>query len=263
MDAFGYLAAVFIGIMLGLIGGGGSILTLPVLVYLFHVEKVQATAYSLFIVGITSLAGSMQYINKQLVAWNIALWFGVPSIVAVFAARKWILPAIPESWSWAGYTYEKGGFIMVLFGAIMLVAAWFMLFKNEKSLDSSHTNLKPKYFIISTLLEGATVGTITGIVGAGGGFMIIPALVILGNLNMRTAIGTSLVIIAVKSLIGLTGESIVHFDWPLLLKVSAMALVGMGLGLYLNPKVNNVQLKKAFGWFVVVMAFYMLFRELF
>ena len=257
----GLLASLVIGLSLGLIGGGGSILTVPVLVYLFSVEPVQATAYSLFIVGLTSAVGAYPKYKEGLVNVKTALLFGAPSIVTVFLTRKWIVPNIPaELFSVGSFVLTKSLLLMLLF-AILMVAASFSMIRDPKKKSS---DVKPggsfNYPLI--LAEGAIVGLLTGLVGAGGGFLIIPALVLLTGLPMKQAVGTSLLIIAAKSLIGFTGDlSQQTIDWTLLLSISAMAVAGIFIGNGLSRKIDGNKLKKGFGWFVLLMGLYILIKE--
>ena len=263
MEYIGYFASILIGVALGLIGGGGSILTVPVLVYLFAVEPVIATAYSLFIVGLTSAVGSFGYFKKGLVNIKTAIVFGIPSIVAVFTTRALIVPAIPkEIFSIGNFTLTKDLFLMLLFAVIMIIASYSMIKKEKTKASEESQEQKFNYPLI--LIEGALVGIITGLVGAGGGFLIIPALVILSKLPMKEAVGTSLVIIAAKSLIGFFGEggeSII--DWQFLFTISAFAIIGIFIGTSLSKKIDGTKLKPAFGWFVLVMGIYIITKELF
>lgn len=261
METAGYIASILIGISLGLIGGGGSILTVPVLVYLFAVNPVAATAYSLFIVGITSLFGSFSYFRKGLVNVKTAIIFGIPSIIAVFMTRAYIVPAIPEEiLSIGDFVLTKGALLMLLFAVLMLVASYSMIRKNNTSTEENATEQKFNYPLI--LLEGVVVGTLTGLVGAGGGFLIIPALVILSRLPMKEAVGTSLAIIAAKSIIGFFGEGNETFiDWNLLIVVTIFAIIGIFVGTALSKRIDGKKLKPAFGWFVLVMGIYIILKE--
>lgn len=260
----GYLASILIGLSLGLIGGGGSILTVPVLVYLFGIDPILGTAYSLFIVGVTSVIGSISYFRHSLVDVRTAIIFGLPSIVAVFLTRAYLVPAIPQEVLRLGdLIIDRGMMLMLLFAILMLVASIGMIrptTKSPKSPQSALTHRKYPYILI--LIEGLVVGSLTGLVGAGGGFLIIPALVILGRLPMKQAIGTSLVIISAKSLLGFLGESgLRDLDWGFLLSVTAFAILGIFLGMKLSHRIDGARLKPAFGWFVFVMGIYIILKE--
>lgn len=258
----GYIASLVIGISLGLIGGGGSILTVPVLVYLFGVEPVLATAYSLFIVGASSLVGAIPKYRQGLVNIKTAIIFGIPSIAAVFATRKFIVPLIPaEVFQIGDFVITKSILMMLLFAVLMVFASVSMI--REKSKDNTEEIEEQKFNYPVILLEGAIVGVLTGLVGAGGGFLIIPALVLLSKLPMKQAVGTSLLIIAAKSLIGFTGDlSNYSMDWTLLSLVTGLAIVGIFIGNQLSKKIDGNKLKKGFGWFVLIMGIYIIAKEL-
>jgi uncharacterized membrane protein YfcA len=262
MEIIGYIASIFIGIALGLIGGGGSILTVPVLVYLFGVEAISATSYSLFVVGLTAAIGSVNYFREGLVNIKTAIIFGIPSIIAVFLTRAYLVPAIPkEVFSVGNFMVTKSILLMLLF-AVLMIAASYSMIKKPTKVAEVEGDQSFNYPVI--LIEGAVVGVLTGLVGAGGGFLIIPALVILSKLPMKEAVGTSLVIIAAKSLIGFMGEgSDTTIDWTLLFKVSGFAVAGIFIGTQLSKKIDGAKLKPAFGWFVLVMGCYIIFKELF
>ena len=258
----GFAAAIVIGISLGLIGGGGSILTVPVLVYILGVNPVLATAYSLFVVGSTSLVGAVTYMKKGLVNYKTALVFAIPSFIAVFLTRKFLVPALPDPLFTLGEAIiTKNIGIMIFFALIMLAASYSMIFA-KKCVDCDED--EPIVFNFPMIaLEGSVVGVITGIVGAGGGFLIIPALVLLAKLPMKMAVGTSLLIIAAKSLIGFLGDlSTQTIDWQLLLIFTALSIVGIFIGSALSKKINEKVLKTGFGWFVLIMGIYIITKEL-
>ena len=263
MEILGFLASIAIGISLGLIGGGGSILTVPILVYLFGVDPVLATGYSLFVVGLTSGIGTFSYFKKGQINLKTALVFGLPSLAAVYISRAYIVPAIPNEILTIGHwVLLKGQFLMLAFALLMLAASTRMIKRDNNSPDKDDQlvgQLNYPLIVFSGFLEGS----LTGLVGAGGGFLIIPVLVLLCKLPMKVAVGTSLLIISVKSLIGFTGNlGQYSMDWMLLLKVSAFAIAGIIIGTSLSKKIEGNKLKPAFGWFVLVMAIYILVREL-
>ncbi|MEY2793621.1 MAG: hypothetical protein RJA76_1613, partial [Bacteroidota bacterium] len=262
----GYFASLLIGLSLGLIGGGGSILTVPVLVYLFGVDPVLATAYSLFIVGTSSLIGAWPKYKQGLVNVKTGIIFGIPSILTVYATRKYLVPMIPNEIITVGnFMVTKALLMMVLFAILMVAASISMIRGTCENCDKNEeelANISYNYPMI--LVEGLVVGALTGLVGAGGGFLIIPALVMLTKLPMKQAIGTSLLIIAAKSLIGFTGD-LGHqtIDWNLLLIVTGLAIVGIFIGDKVSKKINSAQLKVGFGWFVLVMGLYIFIQQLF
>lgn len=264
MEIIGYIASIAIGLSLGLIGGGGSILTVPVLVYFFGVSPVLATAYSLFIVGATSLVGVIPKYKEGFVSIRTTIAFGIPSIIAVFLTRKYLVPAIPENIGKIGsLEITKPMLVMLLFATLMLAASISMIRSKKNGKEKAEGKQKFNYPLI--LAEGVIVGALTGLVGAGGGFLIIPALVMLSNLPMKKAIGTSLLIIALKSLIGFLGDLSQEsqiIDWQLLLVVTALAIVGIFIGNSLSKKIEGEKLKKGFGWFVLVMGVYIFLKEL-
>ncbi|MDR7129604.1 putative membrane protein YfcA [Algoriphagus sp. 4150] len=257
----GYLAAVIIGISLGLIGGGGSILTVPVLVYILGIDPILATAYSLFVVGSTSLVGSLAYMKKQLVDYKTALVFAVPSFITVFLTRKFIVPVLPDPLIvLEDVVITKSIGIMVFFAVVMLAASYSMIRGNGKNTPDEDTIVQFNVPLI--VIEGIVVGLITGLVGAGGGFLIIPALVLFAKLPMKMAVGTSLLIIAAKSLIGFLGDVTNQvIDWKMLLIFTGLSILGIFIGSSLSKKVNETVLKKGFGWFILLMAVYIIVKE--
>lgn len=257
----GYALSVLIGVSLGMIGGGGSILTVPVLVYFMGVNPVLSTAYSLFVVGVTSLAGALRYIRKDMVNYRAAVVFSIPSFIAVFTARMWIVPAIPYSLFYVGTTEVTRDLAVMLFFALIMLAAAISMIRSSRNARPEQEAVSFDYPMIA--VEGAIVGLVTGLVGAGGGFLIIPALVLLAGLPMKQAVGTSLLIIAAKSLIGFLGDiGNQPIDWSFLSIFTGLATVGIFIGSFLSDRVNGLQLRKGFGWFVLTMAIYILSREL-
>lgn len=264
VELIGYLLAVLVGISLGLVGSGGSILTVPILVYIMGVDPVLATAYSLFIVGATSLVGGVQNALQRKVDFKTVLVFGIPSIVAVYLARAYLIPLIPEVLFTAdGFELTKPIALMLLFSVVMILAAISMIRPESQRKNDENTEINYNYPLI--LLEGTLVGVVTGLVGAGGGFLIIPALVLLARMPMKLAVGTSLFIVAVKSLLGFMGDvqSDIPLDWNLLAIFTFLSVIGVFIGIFLAGKIKGDQLKTGFGWFVLVMGIYILIKELF
>ena len=263
MEIIGYLAAVLIGISLGLIGGGGSILTVPVLVYLFGVQPGLATSYSLAIVGISSLAGAWTNFRSKQISMSTALLFGASSIITVLLTRRFLLPAIPEPiLRIRDFELTRDIATMILFAVLMILAAVSMI-RTQHHHKGIPGKADGKIKILMLLLYGVAIGLVTGLLGAGGGFLLIPALILLVKLPIKKAIGTSLLIIALNSLIGFVGD-LGHFslDWVFLGSISALAVAGITIGTLLSRKIKGEQLKKGFGWFVLAMGIFVITREL-
>ncbi|WKN42122.1 sulfite exporter TauE/SafE family protein [Tunicatimonas pelagia] len=263
IELIGYISAAVIGFSLGLIGGGGSILTVPALVYLIGTDPVLSTSYSLFIVGVAALVGSLNYMKQGLVSYRTAVIFAIPSLTAVYVTRRWIVPVIPEEIAhWGDFVLTKSIAVMVFFAILMAIASFSMIYSDRKpEADNKQEALRFNYPLI--LLEGTVVGVLTGLVGAGGGFLIIPALVLLVKLPMKLAIGTSLLIIAAKSLIGFGGDiGVQPIEWMFLLSFTAIAVIGIFAGTYVARFVASQNLKIGFGWFVLAMSVFIIVNEL-
>jgi len=256
----GHLLAICIGISLGLIGGGGSILAAPVLIYVMSVPAKSAFAMTLVIVGVASLIGAIPHWQQGNVNPKIIALFAPASMLGAYVgARLASLPFITSSIQ------------LVTFGVMMLVASISMIRKgankSETSLDSAdhrvahdeHAGI-PKWLAIA--LEGLAVGTLTGFIGIGGGFLVIPALVLLGNTPMKEAVGTSLIILALKSVTGFAGYfGHVPIDWNLLISFTIASSTGILLGSYLHQFVSAKQLEKGFGYFVLAVAIFVLIKR--
>ena len=250
------LLAILIGLILGFIGGGGSILAVPVLVYVLGIKPIEATAYSLFIVGVASLFGAHKHYKLGNIDYRIGMLFAIPSFIGVFTSRRWVLPNIQNELFIIGeFTITKDFFLMVFFALIMLLASISML--RERSVSKQNKDVQQ----VKIIIDGLFVGLITGMVGAGGGFLIIPALVLLSRLEMKKAIGTSLMIIAVKSLFGFLGEWGSEIDWQLLISFTALAVIGIFFGVYFSKFFDGKKLKKSFGVLVFVFAVFIMLKE--
>lgn len=258
MEILGYVGALFIGLVLGLTGGGGSILTVPILVYLMSISPVTATAYSLFIVGTTSTFGAIQNYRKNLVDIKNGFIFAIPSFVAVYLTRKYIVPEIPKIILESPILITKDTFLMLFFAVIMIFGALSVLKKKSQEINNEE-----KRNLILIGIQTFTIGIIIGLVGAGGGFLIIPSLILFAKLPMRKAVGTSLFIIAMNSLVGFIGDvQNLEIDWLFLLTFSAISVVGIFIGMYLTKYTNESQLKKIFAYFVLLMAVIILLKEM-
>lgn len=264
MVIIGYLLAALVGISLGLIGGGGSILTVPILVYIMGVNPVLATSYSLFIVGSTSMVGAVNNYRKGFVNIKTALLFGLSSITTVFITRKILMPRIPAVLIKTAQIHITQSMATMVLFAILMLAASIAMIRNKQAAINSDTTVTTDTNIIKLLLYGILIGLATGFLGAGGGFLLIPALVLIFKMPMKTAIGTSLLIIALNSLIGFTGD-LGHFtiEWEFLIIVTLIAITGIFIGGSLSKKIDGEKLKKAFGWFVLIMGIYILVKEIF
>lgn len=263
MVILGYFAAILIGVSLGLVGAGGSILTIPVLVYLIGISPVDATSYSLFIVGISAFIGGLRYMKSKLICLRTVAFFGLPSIFSIFLTRKYFLHTIPSHLFHLGrFDVTKDAFLMLLLAILMISASYSMIRKQKAvKIEAEAANTEYRHFLI--IQQGVLVGFIVGLVGAGGGFLIIPALVMLAKLPMKKAIGTSLAIIALNSTIGFLSDFGAHeFNWNFLLVFTGFAIGGIVLGSYLSKFISGAKLKPAFGWFVLVMAVYIISTEI-
>ena len=264
LEILGFFSALIIGISLGLIGGGGSILAVPVLAYLFSVNEKVATAYSLFIVGASALVGGLKQHLKGYVDWRTAVVFGLPAIVGVSVVRRFVVPALPEVlFNIDDFEFTRRMGMFGLFAILMIPAAFSMLKTRKEKKQKGDGTVKYNYPLI--IGEGLLVGGITGMIGAGGGFLIIPALVILANVGMKVAVGTSLIIIAFKSLLGFfIGDALtMEIDWMFLTVFTLISFVGIFIGSYLSNFIDGNKLKKGFGYFIFVMAIFIFYMEFF
>ncbi len=258
------MAAVFVGFALGLLGGGGSILTVPALVYLFHIPATQATLYSLFVVGITSLVGTLDYLRLGLVQFRVGAYFLFPSLLGVWFARRVVLPLIPETLlELEGFILTKDRLILFVFAAVMILAAYSML-RNRKPQPSALSGVESNQ-LQRIPWYGLGAGSLMGFVGAGGGFLIIPVLVVLGKMEMKPAIGTSLFIITLSTLFGFAGDLLksIPLDWLFLLSFSGLSVAGVFLGVQVGKKVPPQRLKRLFGFMILGVSLLILLKESF
>lgn len=261
-QTIGYILAVFVGMTLGMLGSGGSILSVPILVYVMGIEPTLATAYSLFIIGTTSLVGGIHKAKQKLVDFKKVVLFGIPAILSVFITRKILVPKIPDIiFSTENFILSKSVLIMVVFAVVMVFASVKMIkpLKERSSSDDEKLN-----YLKITLL-GILIGLISGFVGAGGGFLIVPTLLFFGKTPMKLAVGTSLFIVSSQSLIGFTGDIMENriIDWELLSLFTLASILGIFIGNFISKKAEDIKLKTSFGWFVLAMGIYIIIRELF
>lgn len=262
MEILGFFLALVIGISLGLIGGGGSILAVPVLAYVFGFDAQITTAYSLFIVGSSALVGGFQQNKRGNVDWRTAMIFGLPAIIGVWLVRHYVIPELPEEiFAINGFIFTRRMAMFGVFAILMFLAAFSMLKKGKVPVEKEVHEQRYNYPLI--LLEGLIVGGITGFVGAGGGFLIIPALILFAKVEIKKAIGTSLIIIAIKSLLGfLLGDALIlDIDWEFLMLFTGIALLGIFLGIYVSKFIEGHKLKRGFGFFIIVMAIFIFITE--
>ncbi|MCU0446608.1 MAG: sulfite exporter TauE/SafE family protein [Microscillaceae bacterium] len=262
IEILAYFSALAIGFVLGLFGGGGAILTMPTFVYLVGINPVASSAYSLFVIGSSSLVGSMRYYRKGWLNLEAAVVFALPSVITVFLMRKFVVPAIPKIiFQIDKFLITKDLMIMLIFALVMLFSAISML-RNQPTQVENENDKDLNYYWL--FVQGVLVGLIAGLVGAGGGFLIVPALVMMANLPMRVAIGTSLLIIASNSLIGFLGDlGNAPIQWQFLLTYSAMTIVGVLGGTYANRFIPAENLKKGFGVLVLLVGMMILWKEIF
>ena len=260
IDYVGYVCALGMGIVLGLTGGGGSIMTVPILVYVFGLNPVIAAAYSLFIVGTTATFGTIQNIKNNNVVIKTGLLFAIPSLIGVYISRMFLIPIIPEVLLQIdGVVLTRRLILMTLFAMIMIFAALPMI-RERKHADEGITAVYHKFWMPVQLFFA---GVIVGLVGAGGGFLFIPLLIFVAKLPIRKAAATSLMIIAINSLIGFTGDlPNIPMDWKFLFAFTLFSVIGIFIGIYANRFINEKRLKVGFGYFVLLMAGYILIKEI-
>ncbi|ANH83635.1 hypothetical protein A8C56_01465 [Niabella ginsenosidivorans] len=260
MMLLGFFLWLLIGLLLGLMGAGGSIITVPVLVYFFHIDASTAALYSLFIVGTTSLLGAFSYLKQGLVSRKVTVDFGLPSIIAVVITRMFIEPMFPETFFYVrGVAFTKEAFLMCLLSGTMFVASYYIIC-SKRGRRKKGVPVTDDYFMLVS--RGIVVGILCGLVGVGGGFLIIPALLLFSKLDIKRAIGTSLTIIALQSTAGfLSGWRSYSINWAFILQISVITMSGVFIGSVLSKKVDGRKLKTGFGWLVAIAAFYIIVHE--
>lgn len=253
MTALGAGLALLVGFVLGLLGGGGSVLTVPILIYALHIPVKTAIATSLCVVGLVAFIGFLSHLRQKTVATRVAFAFGPPAVIAAYAGAK-IAKHIPPTAQ------------LILFAVVGLAGSVLMLrgtFRKSTSTDSDKYDFSADRRTLTLLgLQGLGVGLLTGLIGVGGGFLIVPALVLVAKLPMRLAIGTSLLVITMNALSGFAGNiGTVPIDWTLIAWFSAVAAVGSVIGSALSKRVPQRQLKQVFGVLLVGVSLYVLYRR--
>ncbi len=263
MEIIGYIAAIFMGLALGIIGGGGSILTVPILIYFFKFAGTAAATASLFVVGSTALVGGLINIYKKNVDFKTGIIFAIPSFIGVFLVRRFILPSIPDvAISSPFITLTKSDLTLIIFAVLMIFSAKTMV-KKESALTASLPNPESATSFKNIFTKGLFVGCVTGFVGAGGGFLIVPALTLFFKLTMQRAIGTSLVIISANSLFGFAMSDNSTTAWPSIITISLLGIAGLLLGQRLSVQMPEQTLKKIFGYFILAIALVLLVDQFF
>tara|TARA_B110000483_G_C18048955_1_gene485705 strand:+ start:76 stop:873 length:798 start_codon:yes stop_codon:yes gene_type:complete len=260
VELVGYFGALLIGFVIGLFGGGGSILAVPVFVYLFQINPILATSYSLFVVGFSAAVGTLVNIKKMLIEYKTAFVFTLPALVSVFFTRRYIITNLPDILFDLGFvSVTKEMALMLLFSMVIILSALSLL-KNDK-LAVTHKSKTINYNIL--LIVGLVVGLLTGLVGAGGGFIIVPALVLFASLDVKQAVATSLVIITFNSLFGFVSDvSQVAIDWRFLMIFTSISIVGIFIGVYVSNFIEEKSLKSNFARFMLLMALLIIYNEL-
>lgn len=263
MEIVGYICAMLVGVSLGMLGAGGSILTIPILIYFFHIDPLHATTYSFFIVGFTAFFGAAKNVRNGTVQLMPAVYFAVTGGIVIFLVRNYLLDAIPEIlFSFQDVSITKDLFILLFFSVIMIVSGISMIMQASKNIASE--NSLHDVSILKLILLGFLVGFVIAFAGVGGGFLITPALIVFAGLNVKKAIGTSLCIISLNSFTGFFSSLHLHEDmnWNLLFLFVLLAAVGVFIGMYLSKGIENRKMKKIFGGFILAVGIFILLKEL-
>lgn len=262
LESIGFFGAFLTGIVIGLFGGGGSILAVPIFVYLFKLNPILATSYSMFVVGFSAAIGTLINIKKKLIEYKTAVIFTLPALVSVSVTRRFLIPNIPNTLlSFEHFVITKEMGLMLFFSSVIILSSILMMKKpNTKSITK--TNTKKNYGLL--IFIGFGVGVLTGLVGAGGGFIIVPALVLFARITIKQAVATSLIIITFNSLIGFSSDlSFLKIEWNFLILFTALSIVGIFVGTYISTYVRESTLKTNFARFMIFMAAVIVFKELF
>lgn len=258
MELIGYLALIVLGFVLGTVGMGGSMLAIPILVYVFSLNMVTASAYALFITGTTSLAGFALKHKDDLADLRAAAVFGIPSLIASFATRRWIVTAIPpEIYLGDSIIIRKEDLLLRLLCVLMIVSAVLMLKRGRYS--SNEGEERPQWLVP----VGLFTGMMAGLVGAGGGFLILPSLVVFGRLKFPVAVGTTLLIISFNSLVGFCGDVLNYsIQWPFLLVVTGLCCTGLLLGYVARHRIASRIDQRVFAFVMLLISLWIVADQL-
>ena len=261
LELIGFFGAFLTGVVIGLFGGGGSILAVPIFVYLFKLNPVIATSYSMFVVGSSAAIGTLINLKKKLIEYKTAAIFTLPALISVFLTRRFLIPNIPDvllSFESFDMTKEMG--LMLFFSSIIMLSS--VLVMKKSTTEITVITASEKSYVLLIFI-GFGIGVLTGLVGAGGGFIIVPALVLFARLAIKQAVATSLMIITVNSLIGFCSDlSILKIEWNFLLLFTVLSILGIFVGTYISSYVRESTLKINFARFMIVMASVIIFKEL-
>ena len=262
MEIIGYILTFLVGLTLGIMGSGGSILIIPTLIYFFKIETLQATTYSLFLIGITALLGSITKIKSNLVDFKLVLWFGLPSLFSMFLTRNVVISYLPKNISIPIVgNLSQNVYLISAFALIMFLAGYSMITNKQDECIECGEKLKENKSLL--IVQGLVIGLISGIFGAGGGFLIIPGLVIFGKTPMKNAVATSLFLVAINSIIGFFSSlnQLHYLNYRLLIILSLLSIVGIFIGNKISKQIRTEQLKPYFGYFILIISIFILIKE--
>jgi len=260
LEIVGFFGAFLTGIVIGLFGGGGSILAVPIFVYFFKLNPVLATSYSMFVVGSSAAVGTIININKKLIAYKTAVIFTLPALVSVYMTRLFLIPNIPDIlFSFKDFDITKKMVLMLFFSLVIIISSIPMM--KQPITEPNTTTSEKNYGLL--IVIGLAVGVLTGLIGAGGGFIIVPALVLFTRITIKQAVATSLIIIAFNSLVGFCSDlSLLKIEWDFLILFTALSILGILIGTYISSFVRESTLKTNFARFMIIMAAIIIFKEL-
>lgn len=251
---------VLIGVILSLLGSGGALLTIPVLVYIFDVDPYWATSYSMFIMGVSNWAATIDNIKKNLIYYKIGLCFAIPGLLVTFIIRRFILPIVPDVLFESDVlSFTKGSAIMLSFAILMFYTA-IKTFRRKNTIEYSRIEFSP----VINILQGAAIGLVTGFAGAGGGFLIVPALLFTVKMPMKEAAATSLFIISITTFLGFFGDfnPAIEMDWTLIIFCTAFSILGILITSFIKDTFSNKFLKTSFGYFILGLSLLVFYIEI-